>query len=96
MQGMLLDSGPSHQAVERRFRQLSLRAHPDKNPDRPDEAAAAFARLQAERDAVIRGHELVPQVVPAFSFSLAVPQVTPQGTGVRAYTGAPTGGARFE
>jgi DnaJ-class molecular chaperone len=48
--------------VERRFRQLSLRAHPDKNPAEPEVARRAFDRLQEARDAVIRGHELVKQV----------------------------------
>jgi len=60
LQGLLLDAGSSQSAIERVYRQLSLRLHPDKNHDK-DGAEKAFNRLKEMRDAVIRGHDLIKQ-----------------------------------
>jgi len=61
LQSKLLDAGPSHSAIERVFRKLSLRVHPDKNPDDAERAQQAFNRLKEAKDTVIRGHETVKQ-----------------------------------
>jgi hypothetical protein len=61
LQGKLLDAGPSHAAIERVFRKLSLFVHPDKNPDDQERAQQAFNRLKEAKDTVIRGHESVKQ-----------------------------------
>jgi hypothetical protein len=45
------------QAVMRRFRQLSLGVHPDKNLE-DERAQGAFGRLQTAKDDIIRGHEV--------------------------------------
>ena len=44
LQSKLLDAGPAPAAVERVFRKLSLRVHPDKNPEDLDRAQMAFNR----------------------------------------------------
>ena len=41
----------------RRFRQLSLGVHPDKNLE-DERAQGAFGRLQTAKDDIIRGHEV--------------------------------------
>jgi len=61
LQSKLLDAGPSPAAIERVFRKLSLRVHPDKNPQDMARAERAFLRLMEAKDNVIRGHETVKQ-----------------------------------
>jgi hypothetical protein len=93
LQSKLLDAGPSHAAVERVFRKLSLFVHPDKNPDDQERAQEAFNRLKEAKDTVIRGHETIKQEDGSV---LLAPLSAHSDTGANKAHGKDTGLLRFD